>query len=60
MAEDINPPELSVNAVDGFVEENSPVGARVKDSKGKDIKFVITDKDRVCCIISLHLITVLC
>ncbi len=47
MAEDVNPPMLLATATEGFVQEDAPVGERVRDREGNDIKFVVTDMDRV-------------
>ena len=47
LAEDINPPELRATAIEGFVDENAPVGTKVKDANGNDIRLLVSDKDRV-------------
>lgn len=44
-AEDINPPVLIATSTIGFVPENSKIGTRVKDQRGQEIKFVVTDAD---------------
>ena len=45
LAEDATPPELRVTAGRGYVAENSPIGARVRDAEGNDIKLIVTDRD---------------
>lgn len=42
---DSNPPVIAVSDVNGFVDENSPVGTKVTDSDGNPIKLAITDAD---------------
>ncbi|XP_055624574.1 cadherin-99C isoform X2 [Toxorhynchites rutilus septentrionalis] len=42
---DAFPPAISVTSTEGFVDENSPIGTVVTDSKGKPIKLTTTDAD---------------
>ncbi|XP_064458342.1 cadherin-99C-like [Ornithodoros turicata] len=42
---DSHPPVVSASAVEGFVDENSPVGTRVLSEHGKPIYFSVTDPD---------------
>ncbi len=46
-AEDSNPPALMATSTSGRVEEGAAEGTKVKDEKGREIKFVVTDLDRV-------------
>ena len=47
MAEDLSPPVLKVSANIGYIDENSPVGAKVQNSNGENITFNISDEDIV-------------
>ncbi|KAI5749017.1 hypothetical protein M8J76_003987 [Diaphorina citri] len=42
---DANPPQISASAVEGFVDENSPVGTKVVDSEGNRVRLTVTDAD---------------
>uniref|UniRef100_A0A182QAB1 Cadherin domain-containing protein n=1 Tax=Anopheles farauti TaxID=69004 RepID=A0A182QAB1_9DIPT len=42
---DAFPPMISVTSVEGFVDENSPIGTVVMDAQGKPIKLSTTDQD---------------
>jgi len=46
-AKDIHPPELTVSAEQGYIDENSPVGTLVLDGNKNPIKFTVADKDLV-------------
>ena len=50
-AKDIHPPELSVSADEGYIDENSPIGTLVLDKNKNPIKFTVADQDLVCIII---------
>uniref|UniRef100_A0A336LX47 CSON004492 protein n=1 Tax=Culicoides sonorensis TaxID=179676 RepID=A0A336LX47_CULSO len=39
------PPVISATSIEGFVDENSPVGTKILDSDGKPIKLTTTDSD---------------
>lgn len=39
------PPTIRASAIEGFVDEHSPVGTKVLDSNGNQIKFITTDAD---------------
>ena len=45
MAEDLNPPVLTVSDAIGYIDENSVVGTVVANSKGENITFQISDAD---------------
>ena len=45
MAEDLNPPVLTVSDAIGYIDENSVVGTLVTNSKGENITFQISDAD---------------
>ncbi|XP_068158053.1 cadherin-99C [Drosophila tropicalis] len=42
---DANPPVISSSEIDGYVDENSPIGTKVLDAQGKPISFSTTDAD---------------
>ncbi|KAL9892419.1 cadherin 99C isoform 2-T4 [Glossina fuscipes fuscipes] len=42
---DANPPIISASSTEGYVDENSPVGTKVLDSRGKPLSFKTTDAD---------------
>ncbi|KAG8256727.1 hypothetical protein J6590_063040 [Homalodisca vitripennis] len=42
---DSNPPRISVTAVEGMVDENTPVGTKVIDAEGNPIILTVTDAD---------------
>ncbi|XP_053680241.1 cadherin-99C [Anopheles nili] len=42
---DAYPPTISVTSMEGFVDENSPIGTVVMDAQGKPIKLATTDQD---------------
>ncbi|XP_050317816.1 cadherin-99C isoform X1 [Bactrocera neohumeralis] len=42
---DANPPVISASDIDGYVDENSPIGTRVVDANGRPISFKTTDAD---------------
>ncbi|CAH1118837.1 unnamed protein product [Phaedon cochleariae] len=42
---DAHPPEIKLSSREGFVDENSPVGEKVVDSKGNPIHITVEDKD---------------
>ncbi|XP_063243672.1 cadherin-99C isoform X2 [Bacillus rossius redtenbacheri] len=42
---DSHPPEIRASAVDGFADENAPVGSRVVDADGHPIVLSVTDPD---------------
>ncbi|KAF5307334.1 hypothetical protein FQR65_LT07051 [Abscondita terminalis] len=44
---DANPPEIYVSSLEGFVDENSPVGTAVLDAEGNPLHFSVNDKDFV-------------
>jgi len=46
-AKDIHPPELTVSADEGYIDENSPVGTLVLDGNKNPIKFTVADQDLV-------------
>ncbi|KAH8311419.1 hypothetical protein KR044_006189 [Drosophila immigrans] len=42
---DANPPVISSSDIEGYVDENSPIGTKVLDASGKPIFFRTTDDD---------------
>lgn len=44
---DSNPPKIQASSVDGYVDENAPIGTKVIDSAGNPIKLTVTDADLV-------------
>ncbi|XP_024946139.1 cadherin-99C isoform X2 [Cephus cinctus] len=42
---DSNPPVISASAVEGFVDENAPVGTKVIDGNGNPIVLTVSDAD---------------
>ncbi|XP_032596212.1 cadherin-99C isoform X2 [Drosophila grimshawi] len=42
---DANPPVISSSDIEGYVDENSPIGTKVLDANGKPITFRTTDDD---------------
>lgn len=42
---DANPPVISSSDIEGYVDENSPIGTKVLDTNGKPIMFRTTDED---------------
>lgn len=39
------PPVISASSIEGFVDENSPVGTKIVDGDGKSIRLTTTDSD---------------
>lgn len=39
------PPTIQASAIEGFVDEHSPLGTKVLDGNGNQIKFITTDAD---------------
>ena len=44
---DSSPPQISASAVEGFVDENAPIGTKVIDNTNTPIKLTVTDADLV-------------
>lgn len=44
---DANPPVIHATAIEGFVDENAPIGTHVIDSDGQPIVLTVTDADLV-------------
>lgn len=44
---DSNPPEIHTSAMEGFVNENAPIGTEVIDVEGNPLVLTVTDKDLV-------------
>lgn len=44
---DSNPPVITASTVEGFVDENAPVGTKVIDKNGNPIKLTVSDADLV-------------
>lgn len=44
---DSNPPTITTSAIEGFVDENAPIGTRVVDEEGNPIRLTVTDADLV-------------
>lgn len=44
---DSNPPVITASTVEGFVDENAPVGTKVIDKDGNPIKLTVSDADLV-------------
>lgn len=44
---DANPPEIHLSSDEGYVDENSPVGANVNDLNGNPLKITVEDADFV-------------
>ncbi|KAK0076977.1 hypothetical protein PV325_004605 [Microctonus aethiopoides] len=42
---DSNPPVITASTVEGFVDENAPVGTKVIDKNGNPIKLTVSDAD---------------
>lgn len=42
---DANPPVISASDIEGYVDENSPIGTKVFDANGRPISFKTTDAD---------------
>lgn len=42
---DSNPPTITASAIEGFVDENAPIGTRVVDEEGNPIRLTVTDAD---------------
>lgn len=42
---DAFPPVINITSTEGYVDENSPIGTTVTDSKGKPIRLTTTDAD---------------
>uniref|UniRef100_A0A8D8MA25 Protocadherin-15 n=2 Tax=Cacopsylla melanoneura TaxID=428564 RepID=A0A8D8MA25_9HEMI len=42
---DANPPQIILNAGEGFVDENSPVGTKVTDTQGNRLRLLVNDAD---------------
>lgn len=42
---DSNPPTITASAIEGFVDENAPIGTRVIDEEGNPIRLTVTDAD---------------
>lgn len=42
---DANPPVITVTDIEGFVDENSPIGTKVVDAMGNPIRLTTTDDD---------------
>ena len=47
LAEDVNPPRLSVTSREAYVTENAAVGTMVTDKRDNPIKFTVQDADWV-------------
>lgn len=48
---DVNPPQISASATDGFVDENAPVGTKIIDQEGNPIQLGVSDPDLVSCLV---------
>jgi protocadherin-15 len=44
---DSNPPVITASSIEGYVDENAPVGTKVVDAKAKPIFLAVTDADLV-------------
>lgn len=44
---DANPPVINATAVEGYVNENAPVGTKVVDENGDPVTLTVTDEDLV-------------
>ena len=44
---DSNPPTITASAIEGFVDENAPIGTRVVDEEGNPIRLTVSDADLV-------------
>lgn len=44
---DSNPPAITSSSVEGFVDENAPIGTKVIDATGNPIKLTVSDADLV-------------
>ena len=44
---DSNPPVISASAIEGYVDENAPVGTKVTNEDGKPIVLSVSDADLV-------------
>ena len=44
---DSNPPAITASSIEGFVDENAPVGTKVIDKGGKPIVLTVSDADLV-------------
>lgn len=44
---DSNPPVIEASAVEGFVDENAPIGTKVIDQNGNPITLTVSDADLV-------------
>ncbi|XP_018578210.1 cadherin-99C [Anoplophora glabripennis] len=42
---DAHPPEIQLSSVEGYVDENSPIGEKVLDSNGRPLVVTVEDKD---------------
>ena len=52
LAEDVNPPRLSVTSREAYVTENAAVGTMVTDKRDNPIKFTVQDADWVSLLVS--------
>ena len=44
---DSNPPMVTATAIDGYADENAPIGTKVVDKNGNPIRLTVTDEDLV-------------
>lgn len=44
---DSNPPVITASSVEGFVDENAPIGTKVIDKNGRSILLTVSDADLV-------------
>lgn len=44
---DSNPPVISASSIEGYVDENAPVGTKVTDTAGNPIVLSVSDADLV-------------
>jgi len=44
---DSNPPVITASNIEGFVDENAPIGTKVIDAKGNPIVLTVSDADLV-------------
>lgn len=50
---DSNPPIITASNVEGFVDENAPIGTKVIDENNEPIVLTVSDADLVSVIIKL-------
>ena len=44
---DSNPPVITASSIEGFVDENAPIGTKVIDASGNPIVLTVSDADLV-------------